>query len=78
MKITEHKNVEVEEILGYTCDKCHKDFTDIYETSEFLHLYFTGGYSSVFGDGDTYEADLCQHCTKDVLGVYLRKTGEMF
>ena len=78
MKITEKKNIEFEEILGYTCYKCDKDFTDIYELSEFLHVTFTGGYDSVFGDGDTYELDLCQHCTKEILGMYLRKTGEIF
>ena len=59
------------------CDKCHKKFDvenkdDIYEIQEFLHFRNTGGYDSIFGDGTEIEIDLCQHCTKEVLGQYIR------
>lgn len=41
---------------------------------EKLSLSFTGGYTSVFGDGAEISIDLCQQCLKDVLGPWLRIT----
>ena len=68
---------EREKVSFKECDKCHKKFdtnntNDICEMQEFLHFRNTGGYGSIFGDGAKIELDLCQHCVKEVLGLYLR------
>ncbi len=65
------------EIKSKECDKCHRIFhaelqDDIFEMQEFLHFRNTGGYGSIFGDEAKIEIDLCQHCTKEVLGPYLQ------
>lgn len=59
-------------VSSITCDVCGKVFdlntTDgILETQEFLFIDFVGGYSSVFGDFNHIECDICQHCLKKFL-----------
>lgn len=75
---------EVEEIvktykpLKITCDVCGKSYSydkdsdDVMETQEFQLIRFTGGYGSVFGDEETVELHICQHCLQDKLGKYFR------
>jgi len=76
IKITE----EVEETVSVTCDICNKTYqfdkqsNDIFEIQEFTHISFTGGYGSIFGDGDEIRLDICQHCLQEKLGQYLRIT----
>jgi hypothetical protein len=55
-------------VIGYTCDSCRQEFTDIMDTQEFLHYRHRGGYTSVFGDGTEVSLDLCQRCVKKLLG----------
>jgi hypothetical protein len=64
-----------QQIVFMTCDKCHKDETDLMELQEWLNISFTGGYNSIFGDSEEYDLDLCQQCTKELLGAYLRRIG---
>lgn len=62
------------------CDECGREVTNegnIMEFQEFLNIRFTGGYNSIFGDGDIFECELCQHCVKKLLGKYLRKVGSL-
>ena len=76
------KNVEIEEevekIVSITCDICGKTYMydtksdDISEIQEFIHIKNNCGYGSIFGDGDTVELDMCQHCFKEKLGQYIR------
>lgn len=47
-----------------------------FEYQERLAIRFRAGYDSVFGDGNLVEADLCQHCVKEVLTDYLRITRD--
>jgi len=61
------------------CSKCKRtwgegdtDFNDIFEVQEFLHFSQRCGYGSIFGDGNLVSIQLCQHCTKKVLGPYLK------
>lgn len=61
-----------------TCDICGKKYNlesneseDVFEVQEFIHIKFTGGFGSVFGDGDTVRLDMCQHCFQDKLGKYV-------
>lgn len=64
--------VEIPEKL--ICDVCKKEFEydDYQNIQEFVHLHFFGGYGSVFGDGDEFELDICQHCLKEKLGEFIR------
>ena len=60
--------------VSVTCDVCKKTYDckkDEMEVQEFHYIRFTGGYSSVFGDGVTMQADICQHCLNKKLGEYL-------
>jgi hypothetical protein len=78
IKYREEERIEKVKIAeSITCDDCGKtyglgtDNNDIFETQEFHHIHFTGGYGSVFGDGDMIECDLCQHCLmKMIKGKY--------
>ncbi len=70
---------ELERDAYIICDVCHKEFSlenDIIEVQEMHHLSFTGGYGSVFEDGQHYEIDICQNCVKEKLGAYIRKVGK--
>ena len=55
--------VENEVVIGYTCDVCKKEYKfdmkilqDDLELQEFVHINFTCGYGSVFGDGNKVPA----------------------
>ena len=55
--------------ISITCDKCHKEYPieDEFEIQEFLHIDFTGGYGSIFGDMAHVECDICQHCLHEII-----------
>lgn len=66
-----------EEIV--VCDRCHREMepnSKDFEHQERAAIHFRGGYGSIFGDGNLVEADICQHCLKEVLGKYLRVTED--
>lgn len=79
-EVTEEKEYPVSII----CDVCSKEYSldeksenyDVFETQEFTHIHFTGGYGSVFGDGRMVELDICQHCLKEKMGGYIREVGD--
>ncbi|HRQ56431.1 MAG TPA: hypothetical protein PLN31_03375 [Azoarcus taiwanensis] len=55
-----------------TCDCCGRELLeDDYESQECLRIDFKAGYASVFGDGNTVRAVLCQHCVQKHLGPWL-------
>jgi len=66
-------NVEVVEtkytVVSITCDVCKKEYLedDRLETQEFTHIRHRGGYASVFGDEESIECDICQHCLNKLL-----------
>lgn len=69
------KMVEIEEITSKQCDRCKVWYDveeDVFESQEFHHIRFTGGYGSVFGDGIKVECDLCQKCLKEMIKDYMR------
>jgi len=80
----EHVQKDVEKVVAKQCDRCKKEYAmptidnvnTVLETQEFLHIRFTGGYASVFGDETTVECDLCQHCLKSLIGEYVRCSGD--
>ena len=72
MREYETRNEPVEYLESCSCDKCGKDISHDFDLQEALCLKFTGGYSSVFGDGVTVEADICQDCLKVMIGDFCR------
>lgn len=67
--------VEQQEVVSITCDRCKKEYDDVMETQEFLIYANDAGYGSVMGDGNKLRAELCQHCVKEVLGPFIRTEG---
>jgi len=63
-------------IISCQCDRCKVDYIDDFEIQEFHFIRFTGGYDSVFGDGDKVECDICQHCLKKIIEKYCRVNNE--
>ncbi|MEJ6004760.1 hypothetical protein WG899_04310 [Paucibacter sp. AS339] len=55
------------------CDRCGR-LADVSEGEfqEFVSIDLKAGYASIFGDGRDVQLDLCQHCLKTALGVWLR------
>jgi hypothetical protein len=78
MKEYSIEKVEAKRMTSVTCDVCKKNYKfegcEYLEAQEFHSIEFEGGYSSVFGDGNLVQADICQHCLEDLLGDYLRIT----
>ena len=74
----ETQEVVEQVVSGFTCNKCGKEYTseDIIEMQEAFVYENTGGYSSVFGDGNRYEIVLCQNCAYDLLADYAHTLEE--
>lgn len=65
--------VLIDEVSSYTCDRCgREDDADSGEGQEYIHIGFTGGFDSVFGDGCHISLDLCQNCLKETLNPWLK------
>ena len=65
---------EQEVVESVTCDVCLRKFSyddDLLELQEMQHISDVGGYGSVFGDGEYYSIDICQHCLKEKLGQWI-------
>jgi antitoxin CcdA len=62
-----------EEIFAITCDRCGDRYdSDDVEFNEFLTIDRVVGYGSIFGDGKHIRLDLCQRCTKTLLGPWIQ------
>ena len=75
MRTYKKESIETERLQSITCDVCKKIFDakrGWLEIQEFHSIHFEGGYDSVFGDSNTVQCDICQHCLKNLLGSYLR------
>lgn len=61
-----------------TCDCCGKTYNsqvieELCEILEFLRFDNTGGYDNkTYGDFTHYTLDLCQYCTKELLGRFIK------
>jgi len=65
----------------FICDRCKKQYSyeeDMLDIQESHKIKFTGGYASVFGDGNMIECDLCQDCLSELIKDFCRKVGEAF
>ncbi len=75
MKIFKTINSALEKVEKKMCDVCRIEYSaeeQPFEFQEFAEISFRGGYGSVFGDGDDFELDICQHCLKEKLGAFIR------
>ncbi len=72
-----YKDIEIteKELVSITCDRCKRVDDDIMEIQEYLHYVNDAGYGSVMGDGNMLRLDLCQRCTKELLGTSIRVVG---
>ena len=59
-------------LVSLTCNKCKKTVSheDEMEFQEAFVYTFTGGYGSVFGDGNRVTICLCQQCLYDTLNDF--------
>lgn len=65
--------VEVFSLSAKVCDRCGcRAELAASEFQEFLSVDRVAGYGSVFGDGECLRLDLCQHCTKTLLGAWIQ------
>jgi len=75
---TIRRRIREEVVEAYICDCCGKNIPadDWIEIQEMLHWRMCGGYGSVFGDQAKISLDLCQECTKTLLGRYIKVNDE--
>ena len=72
--------IEVSRLESIKCDCCGETFDRKEKCVDFdqvLHISDTGGYASLFGDGNTWEVDLCESCVQKLFGQYIRITGNV-
>lgn len=75
MKKWKKSHKPVDTLVSIICDCCKKEYTDQLELQEFLCYANDAGYGSIMGDGNQLRLDLCQYCTQDILGSYIRIEG---
>jgi hypothetical protein len=69
-RIITTEKVTYEKIIGFKCNKCHREFFNDLDCQEMVLFGDTGGYSCAFGDGVDYEICLCTKCAHEILGPY--------
>ncbi len=68
MKIYKTIMIKHPELISFKCDKCKKELIDDdMEMQETHSISFYGEYTSVFGDGNLVECDLCQQCLYELI-----------
>ena len=75
MKITKKEKITVTALKGIVCDICGKRHNtdegwEDMEIQEFVCVHRTGGYSSIFGDGEKIDVDICQYCFYKICQEY--------
>ena len=75
---TMRKKVPQEVPVGWVCDACGTYEESQEEAQEWLSWHHRGGYNSVFGDGEELSLDLCQACTKTLLGHAIKTHGNAY
>jgi len=75
--------VELREVDIYkskVCDMCGMEASvdDEFEAQEFVKIYQSCGYASIFGDGNEFSIDLCQHCLKKIIDHFEIHTNEEY
>ena len=74
MEIKEYQIKKELVVTKLKCSCCKKEYkynTDYSEIQEFVQIYNSCGYKSIFEDGKYYRLDLCQYCVKKLLEPYI-------
>lgn len=82
MRINKKEIIETEIPDRLQCDVCqdwyfYKDPYDMFRIEEFTRINFIGGFSSVFGDGNKIELDICDICLSKLLGNHIYINGKL-
>lgn len=64
MRTIRKETREVEVVEMVICNGCRKE-AGVHE--EMIRVYHEGGYSSILGDGTSYDFDLCEPCLKKIM-----------
>lgn len=73
MRTFKEKESTTLELVSITCDCCKVTHNDEMEMLEFLSWHDRCGYGNrMFGDLNEVDLDLCQVCTFELLGKYIR------
>ena len=64
--------------VAWVCDACGKRKEAQEEAQEWLSWRHTGGYNSVFGDGEELSLDLCQDYFQTRLGGVVKQHGNAY
>ena len=71
MKLETFKTVSV--VHQIRCDRCGKEVeSGEVGFEQMISIGFNAGYSSIFGDGNRVDIDLCEICVRDTLGTWLQ------
>jgi hypothetical protein len=63
-------------VVAIKCDRCgREDEEGGFEFGDYLRISDSGGYASIFGDGNRITCDLCQYCIRATLGPWLQVDG---
>ena len=75
--LKKYKTVEIEtqELVSMTCDCCGVLSKNPMDTADWLSWHDRCGYGNIhFGDLNEVQLDLCQVCTFELLGKYVKVT----
>ncbi len=81
MKNHKFRNVRQADLESITCDKCKKTIDNDIDIQESYSISFMVGYTSVFGDLNQVDCDLCQECLYELIGkfcIYNNNLGKDF
>lgn len=75
---TEVKTVEQTVVTALVCDCCKQriEAEDVTSFQEAVRFRFVGGYGSAFGDGNSWECDLCDACCVKLFEPFMRLASE--
>lgn len=78
MRIYSEQKIVTQVCTEIICDRCGTRIPEDNGTEwqEAYRIEFTGGYGSVFGDGNHVECDLCQSCLHTLIGKFAHTTPE--
>jgi hypothetical protein len=69
----EYREKTVQEVAVCVCDRCQlRIVPEDADWQERISISYSGGFDSIFGDGNLISIDLCQRCVRETLGPWLR------
>jgi hypothetical protein len=65
----------VRQPIALRCDCCQREYRDLFELQESLHIHLRAGYGSRWGDGNHVDVALCDACAVQILSPYATVTA---